>query len=129
MQLKFAQAKHFEKNFSVCLRLRVKRSENLFQNQRSDAAGGVSIKALARQVVIKNLRCSIFSSDEAEISRARAHTYGIGEIALLPCLTFRVRSLRRSSCDRKGSKAKHGGKDEPLKIKAKYFCFYVAFCA
>ena len=53
VQLKFAQAKHFEKNFSVCLWLRVKRSENLFQNQRSDAAGGVSIKALTRQVVIK----------------------------------------------------------------------------
>lgn len=53
VQLKFAQAKHFEKNFSVCLWLRVKRSENLFQNQRSDAAGGVSIKALARQVTVK----------------------------------------------------------------------------
>jgi len=75
VQLKFAQAKHFEKNFGVCLWLRVKRSENLFQNQRSDAAGGVSIKALARQVTVKfKVR---FLSDEAEISRARAHTYGM----------------------------------------------------
>ena len=30
-----------------------KTKRNLFQNQRSDAAGGVSIKALARQVTVK----------------------------------------------------------------------------
>ncbi|EEF12777.1 hypothetical protein CAMRE0001_2311 [Campylobacter rectus RM3267] len=34
------------------MQLRAKRSKNLFQNQRSDAAGEVSIKALARRDAI-----------------------------------------------------------------------------
>ena len=45
--------------FTFCLQLRAKRSKNLFQNQRSDAAGGVSIKALARQAA-ENLKAKYF---------------------------------------------------------------------
>ncbi|WP_298022177.1 hypothetical protein [uncultured Campylobacter sp.] len=37
----------------------MQRSKNLFQNQRSDAAGGVSIKVLARQAT-ENLKAKYF---------------------------------------------------------------------
>jgi len=39
--------------------------------------GGGFYKSAREVNCHKNLRCSIFSSDEAEISRARAHTYSM----------------------------------------------------
>ena len=51
--------RNFKSRLDLCLQLRAKRSKNLFQNQRSDAAGGVSIKALARQAA-ENLKAKYF---------------------------------------------------------------------
>ncbi len=45
--------RNFKSRLDLCLQLRAKQSKKLIQNQRSDAAGVISIKTLKRRVTAK----------------------------------------------------------------------------